>query len=300
LEVGSLGIAVVKPQIRSLNFKTFVEERMLPSFVLSLREGLEAALILSIVLGVLRKMNRPEFRPAVWAGAASAGAASLAAALVLFSVGATLEGAAEQIFEGITMLLAAGVLTWMIFWMHRQGRAVQSDLEAGVRRAAFQGGKQALFSLAFLAVLREGIELALFLTAATFASNALQALMGGILGLAVSAILGWLLFTATLRLNLRRFFLVTGALLILFAAGLTAHGVHEFIEAGWIPAIVEHVWDVNFLLDENSTAGALLKALFGYNGNPALTEVAAYLGYFAAILFGLRRGRRTTAAPQEA
>jgi high-affinity iron transporter len=272
---------------------------MLPSFLLSLREGLEAALIIGIVLGALRKMNRPGLSRLVWTGAASAGLLSVASALVLFRLGASLEGPAEQIFEGIAMLLAAGVLTWMIFWMHRQSRYIKSDLEAGVRRAAFQGGPQALFSLAFLAVLREGLELALFLTAAAFASNAVQTILGALLGLAASAILGWLLFSATLRLDLRRFFLVTGALLILFAAGLVAHGVHEFNEVGWIPTLVEHVWDTNALLDENSTLGALLKALFGYNGNPSLTEVAAYLAYSAALLIGLRFSRAGSPAPQE-
>ena len=101
-------------------------------------------------------------------------------------------------------------------------------------------------------------------------------------------LLGWGLLASTVRLNLRRFFQVTGFLMILFAAGLVAHGVHEFNEVGWIPSVVEHVWDVNPILDENSTFGLMLKALFGYNGNPSITEVLAYLAYFVAIFFGLR------------
>jgi high-affinity iron transporter len=120
------------------------------------------------------------------------------------------------------------------------------------------------------------------------------------LGLGTAFILGWSLFSTTIRLDLRRFFGVTGALLILFAAGLVAHGVHEFNEVGWIPALVEHVWDINFFLDENSTLGQLLKALFGYNGNPSLSEVLAYAGYFVAITIGLRRSRVTVASVQNA
>jgi high-affinity iron transporter len=189
----------------------------------------------------------------------------------------------------------------MIFWMRRQARYLKSELETGVRRAASQAGMGALFLLAFTAVLREGIELALFLTAASMASGAQQTLTGSLLGLGTSILLGWSLFASIIKLDLRRFFQVTGALLILFAAGLVAHGVHEFNEAGWVPAVLEHLWDINFLLDENSTVGVVLKALFGYNGNPSLTEVLAYLAYFVAVYLGLRRESTTAVrSPQEA
>ncbi len=264
---------------------------MLPSYILSLREGLEAALIIGIVVGALRQMRRPDLVSAVWFGALSAAAASIIATLVLNVLGMSLEGKAEKIFEGVTMLLAAGILTWMIFWMARQSRSLKADLESGVQRAS-AGGKWSLFGLAFLAVLREGIELALFLTASAFSSDAAQTLAGALLGLGTAVLLGWSLFATTVRLDLRRFFTVTGALLILFAAGLVAHGVHEFNDAGWIPNIVEHVWDINTFLNETSILGQMLKALFGYNGNPSLTEVLAYLAYFGAILIGLRAAGR--------
>ena len=270
---------------------------MLASFLLSLREGIEAALIIGIVLGALRKLNRSEMEPAVWYGTISAVAVSLLTGIVLTAFGLSLEGAAEQLFEGIAMLLAAAVLTWMIFWMNRQARSIKGELEAGVNRATSTGGTRALFSLAFLAVVREGIELALFLTAATFASDLQSTLLGTLLGLGAAVLLGWGLFASTRRLNLRRFFQVTGVLLILFAAGLVAHGVHEFNEVGWIPSVVEHVWDVNPIIDENSTLGLMLKALFGYNGNPSLTEVMAYLAYYVAIFFGLRWINRPVKAP---
>jgi high-affinity iron transporter len=208
----------------------------------------------------------------------------------------SLEGRAEEIFEGITMLIAAGILTWMIFWMGKQARFLKGELEAGVSKAAASTGKRAVFWLAFVAVVREGIELAIFITAAFFAgdpgqasNNVIQVLAGTILGLGTAALLGWTLFATTVRLDLRRFFQVTGILLILFAAGLVAHGVHEFNEAGLIPSVVEHVWDVNMIVDETSIAGELLKTLFGYNGNPSLTEMIAYFVYLITVSIFWRR-----------
>ena len=261
---------------------------MLPSYLLSLREGIEAALIIGILLGALRQMRRAELSSSVWVGVISASLLSVLASILLTVLGLSLEGRTEQIFEGITMLLAASVLTWMIFWMSRQSRNIKGELESGVHRAAFEGGKRGLFVLAFLAVLREGIELALFLAAAVFASDVQQTLIGTFLGLGIAILLGWSLFATTVRLDLRRFFRVTGFLLILFAAGLVAHGVHEFNEAGLLPAVIEHVWNVNPILDEASTLGSMFAALFGYNGDPSLTEVTAYLAYFITIFIGLR------------
>lgn len=275
---------------------------MLASYLLSLREGIEAALIVGIVLGALRQMRRTELNPAVWLGVISAAAISLVTAILLSSFGLSLEGAAEPIFEGLTMILAAILLTWMIFWMSQAGRTLKSDLEADVHRAASTAGKRALFFVAFLAVLREGVELALFLTASVFASDAAQTIFGAFLGLGTAILLGWSLFATTVRLDLRRFFQVTGLLLILFAAGLVAHGVHEFNEVGWIPAIIEHVWDLNPILNEKSLGGQLLTALFGYNGNPSLTEVFAYLAYLITVFFAVRGGQNkvkgTVAEPQ--
>jgi high-affinity iron transporter len=155
------------------------------------------------------------------------------------------------------------------------------------------GSAWALFSLAFVAVVREGIETALFMTAAAFSTTPTQTLVGGILGLAVAVVLGWLIFTAGRRLNVRAFFRGTSVLLILFAAGLFAHGVHEFQEAGLLPVILEHVYDINPILDENGTVGAFLKALFGYNGNPSLLESLSYLAYFVAIGLLTVRGWKT-------
>jgi len=269
---------------------------MLPTYLLSLREGLEAALIIGIVLGAVSKIRRNDLAPAVWLGTLIAIIVSILTAVILTSFGLSLEETAEQIFEGITMLIAAGILTWMIFWMRKQARFLKSELEAGVNKAAASTGKRAVFWLAFMAVVREGVELAFFITAAFFAgdqsqvtSNIIQTLAGTILGLGTAALLGWTLFATTVRLDLRRFFQVTGILLILFAAGLVAHGVHEFNEVGWIPAVVEHVWDLNVVLDETSLLGQLLRTLFGYNGNPSLTEMIAYFAYLIVVSIFWRR-----------
>jgi high-affinity iron transporter len=277
---------------------------MLPTYLLSLREGLEAALIIGIVLGALTKIRRSDLSPAVWLGTLSAVGVSILTAVLLTSFGMSLEEEAEQIFEGITMLIAAGILTWMIFWMSKQARFLKGELEAGVNKAAASTGKRAMFWLAFVAVVREGIELALFITAAFFAgdqsqltTNIIQTLAGTILGLGTAALLGWTLFATTVRLDLRRFFQVTGLLLILFAAGLVAHGVHEFNEVGWVPAVIEHVWDVNTVIDENSVTGQLLRTLFGYNGNPSLTEMIAYFIYLAVVTVFWRRDTAPVKAP---
>lgn len=267
---------------------------MLPSFLLALREGIEAALIVGIVLGALKKMNRLDHAPRVWLGVGIATSISIVGALVLNAVGAEFEGPGEKIFEGLTMLAAAGVLTWMIFWMQKQGRRIQSGLEADVKMAVTRGQGWALFSLAFFAVVREGLELALFLTATNFSTPAagvdapILGWLGGILGLVAAVIIGWLLFDTTAKLNLRRFFQFTSVLLIVFAAGLFAHAIHEFNELGWIPSVVEHLYDVNPIVHESSVFGQFLKALFGYNGNPSLTETLAYLGYFVIVYFLMR------------
>ena len=267
---------------------------MLAGFLLALREGIEAALIISIVLGMLRKMNRSDRAPVVWMGVAGAALLSLAAAILLNVIGAEFEGPAEQVFEAFTMLFAVAVLTWMIFWMQKQGRQVQKGLEAEVREALSGGQTVALFSVAFLAVLREGIELALFLTAVNFSTPMVAGeppilgWLGGVLGLIAAIVIGWLMYESALKLNLRRFFQLTSIVLIFFAAGLVGHAVGELNELGWLPPVIEHVYDLNHLIPETTLFGQFLKALFGYNASPSLTEMLAYIAYFLAV-FGLVR-----------
>lgn len=262
---------------------------MLAGFIVTIREGLEAALIIGIVLGTLSKLGRRDLRRVVWLGVVAAVGLSVLIGVILNALGASFEGEAEEIFEGIAMLLAAGVLTWMVFWMLQQAREINQQLAREVQEATTSRNRVSLFMLAFVAVLREGVELGLFLTAAAMVSDSRSTLLGGLLGLAASLVIAWLLFKSLINLDLRKFFRATGILLILFAAGLVAHGVHEFNEVGWIPPLVDHVWDINNVLDEGSLVGSLLKGLFGYNGNPSLTEVLAYVVYLGAVLIGVRR-----------
>ncbi len=265
---------------------------MLASFLLSLREGLEAALIIGIVLGVLVKLKRTDLNGVVWRGVGLATLLSLLAAIALNLLGMEFEGRGEEIFEGVAMLLAAGVLTWMIFWMQKHGGTLKNEIEAQTNQAALGKGQKALFALAFLAVFREGIELALFLLAARLTSSPLQTVLGALLGLIGAAILGWILFTSTMKLSLHNFFGATNILLIIFAAGLVGLGVHEFNEAGVIPSVIENVWDFNGVLSDKSETGLILKALVGYNGNPSLTEVGAYISYLLVLIAILLTQRR--------
>lgn len=258
---------------------------MLSSLLITLREGLEAALIIGIILAYLARTDRRDAFKAVWLGTGLAVAASLiVGAAVYFSAGA-LEGRGEELFEGAAMLLAAGVLTWMIFWMRRQAADIKRHLHTQIQSSLRQGSSLGLIGLAFIAVVREGIETVLFLFAATrVAESAALSTLGGVLGLAIAIGIGYSIYKGTSRLNLRVFFNVTGLLLILFAAGLLTHGIHEFQEAGLVPVLVEHVWDVNYILPEASLVGRFLTAILGYNANPSLLEVITYVLYLSFTL----------------
>ncbi|MBI3287248.1 MAG: FTR1 family protein [Chloroflexi bacterium] len=261
---------------------------MIAAALLTLREGLEAALVVGIVLGYLRKIRRLDRQGYVWIGVAAAVVASLILAIGLQRTGAQLEGPAEEIFEGTTMLLAVGVLTYMIFWMRYQARFIRVALEREVQVAVSQGHNWALAGLSFVVVLREGVETVLFLTAAAFVAGGLETVWGSLLGLSIAITIGALLYATTVRLPVQRFFDVTSVLLLLFAAGLLAHGIHEFQEAGLLPFLVEEAWNTAHLLDESSFWGSVLKALFGYNANPSLLEVLGYLGYWVVVLSSVR------------
>lgn len=268
------------------------------ALLITLREGVEAALVVGIVLGVLTRFQLDHLKRYAWAGAAVAALLSLLAGVGLYVMGVEFEGRAEEIFEGATMLAAAALLTWMIFWMKTHGRELARKLEQETREAA-QVGVVALFGVTFFAVLREGLETALFLTATMFQASAVSTLTGAVIGLLLAVLVGVLLFGASIRLNLRTFFNVTGLLLLLVAAGLVASGIHELQEAKLLPVFIEHVWDINGILDEKSTVGSFLKALFGYNGNPSLLEVSAYLAYLLVVGFAAKPAdmslRRATA-----
>ena len=276
------------------------------ALVISLREGLEAALIVGILLGALKQLGRPELGRYIWTGVISAVVVSILAAAGLVAAGITFEGRAEEIFEGVTLIAAAVFLTAMIFWMKRQGKGFRTALEANVRDAAQPTASAttssgwALFAVAFFAVVREGVELALLLVATSLEGPALNTILGAAAGLGAAVVIGILIYRGVLHLNLRTFFGVTNALLLLFAAGMIALGIHELVEASMMPAIIDPLYNLNPVLSDKSTIGELLKSLFGYNGNPALTETIAYLVYLAVMGWLIFGHNRKPSAPQAA
>jgi high-affinity iron transporter len=200
-----------------------------------LREGFEASLIVGIVLAFLNRTGRRQAFAAVWAGTIAALALSVTTAGLLFAVGAELEGRAEAVFEGGAMLFAAALLTWMIFWMRRQARTIKRELEEQVEHALEKQSAIALALVAFVGVLREGVETALFLFGTVEGSNKLLASTSATIGLAGAVFLGYLFYRGAARLNLRRFFTVTSVLLLVFAGWLLAQGLHELGEGGVLP-----------------------------------------------------------------
>ncbi len=264
---------------------------MIPSFIIAFRETLEAALIVGIVLSYLTKTNQTRYLSTVAVGVAGAIAASLAGAWAFTAVAGGFSGRAEEIFEGVVMLVGAALLTTMILWMMRE-KHIASELRGKVASELARARGFGLFSLVFVAVLREGIETVIFLGTASLASPE-NNLLGALIGIALAILLGYAIFVGSMRIDLKKFFDVTSILLILFAAGLVAHGVHELQEAAVIPTLIEHIWDinppVNFdgsypLLHEDGYVGSILKGLFGYNGNPSLLEVLSYFAYLVPVL----------------
>lgn len=203
--------------------------------VVMLREGFEASLVIGIVLAFLNRTGRRDAFATVWIGAAAAVALSVAAGSLLLMVGSELEGKAEAAWEAATMLAAAALLTWMIFWMRRQARTIKHDLERDVERALARGSGVALALVVFVGVLREGVESALFLLGTVEGADALTSGIGAAAGLAAAAALGVLVYRGSSRLDLRRFFSLTSLLLLVFAAYLLASGLHDLEEAGILP-----------------------------------------------------------------
>jgi high-affinity iron transporter len=257
---------------------------MFSGLLLSLREGLEAALVVGVVLGSLRQLRRSDCARVVWGALGAAAVVSALAAWLFITLGLGGAASAEPAFEGLTLITAAGLLTWMLFWMQREGRHLRGELDQKVRCAVCQPGRRGIFMLTFVSVAREGIELAFFLVAVSFGHRPASVIGGAALGLATAAGVAWLLFATTVGLNVRRFFQVTGVALLFFAAGLVAKAMQEFNEAGWIPALIDPVWDSGQVLNDGSLLGGIAHILFGYTSTPSLTVVLAYAAYLAAIL----------------
>ena len=279
---------------------------MIASFMITFRETLEAALVVGIIWSYLVRTDNRAFLSLIVKGVVAGIGASILGAWIFQVVAGGFEGRAEEIFEGFTMLIGATLLTSMILWM--MSRNASRELEAGVAKAVGQASGAAVFFLVFISILREGIETILFLSSASMLNGG-NVMSGAVLGIVVAVMIGWLFFKGAMRLNLKTVFNLSSVLLILFAAGLFAHGVHELQEAHLLPVIVEHVWDINPevvqegvypLLHEKGAIGAIFKGLFGYNGNPTLLEVITYLIYitFAVATWQMVKvGRKPVLVP---
>lgn len=256
------------------------------AFVIALREGIEMTLIAGIVLAYLSQIGARRAHRWVWAGIGAAAGVSLGFLWILNVLEAEFEGPTEAIFEGAAMLLAAAFLTWMIFWMLRQARYLKSDLHRAVQDTLASGGAAwGIFFLVFFAVVREGVETALLL----FSAPGEGKLLGSVLGLALAIGLGLLIYVFGRAIDLRTFFRVTGVVLVLFAAGLVTHAVHEFVEAGLIAGGPE-LFDLSPWLPDDAGVGGLLRTLFGYSADPTLLEGVAYIGYYVIALLLWRTG----------
>ncbi len=266
---------------------------MTAAFFITLREGLEAALIVGIISAYLVNIDRRDAMRGVWIGVGVALALSVAVgAIVVVTVG-RLPLVVQESVEGFAAVLAVVVLTWMLFWMRRQGRALKGELERGVDVALVAGSMTALAGLAFVSVAREGLETVLFLFAIGSSSGpAVPTLLAALAGLAVAVAIGYAIFAAGIRIDLRRFFSITGVVLIFVSAGLVAFAVHEFGEAGLI-ANTGTAFDLGAVLPESSPLGAVLAGLFGYRSTPTPLEAVAYVAYLVPVLIlYVRPGRR--------
>jgi len=263
---------------------------MLESFLVTSRETLEASLVVGIVLAYLNRTNNQNYRKTVYYGIIFGILASILSAFIFTFFAGGFDGKAEKVFEGATMLIGSFLLTTMILWMMKQ-RHIAKEIEGRVERHLM--GTQPLFShlgifmLIFIAIIREGVETVIFLNALNYASGI--NFIGGTLGIIAAVVMGYLFFVGIKNINLKKVFSISSILLVLFAAGLVAHGIHEFEEAGLVSGIIAPLFDINPILNEKGLIGSFLKGLFGYNGNPSLLEVMAYMAYLGVIFYLYRR-----------
>ncbi len=280
---------------------------MFANYLIGLREGLEAALVVSILVAYLVKTDRRHLLPRIWFGVALAVGVSLAfgAALTFGPRGLTFE--AQELIGGSLSIVAVGFVTWMIFWMAKAARSLSGELRGKIDDAA-DAGRWSLVVVAVLAVGREGLETALFLWASTragtqgtqFSEPTWEPLLGAGLGIATAVVLGFLIYRGAISINLTRFFTWTGAFLILVAAGVLAYGVHDLQEAGFLPGLNDLAFDVSDTVDVNSWYGTLLKGIFNFSPATTKLEAAAWLLYaipvMALFLFTIRRRQATAPA----
>ncbi len=274
-------------------------------FVVSLREGIEAALIIAIMLSYLRKTGRENLKRGVIYGTSLAFVSSLLLATMMAMIWGAFEGPMMNVFEGSVVLIAAILLTSMIFWMRKASFGLASEIEQSVEKGVTKT-RLSLALLSFALILREGVELVLF-TAALAIQEGSTTYIGAFLGLIVATFVGFGIYQGSLRINFKSFFNTTSVLLVLFAAGMIAYGIHELQEVGILAIGPLEVWNINPpllpdgsypLLHEKGLIGGLAKALFGYNGNPSALEVIAYLGYLGLISLAYFQTRDSRSSPR--
>jgi len=270
-----------------------------------LREGVEAALIIAIICAYLARTGNRSAFPQVFLGAGLAVGLSAILGVTLFVTVGSLEEPYEQLFEAVTLVLAAAVVTWMLFWMRRQARSVRSELQTAVDRALTQGSVTALAILAFVAVIREGLETSLFLVGQANSANAdaIWILVGALIGLAVAVLLGVGFYQGSRRINLATFFRWTGVALVFIAGGLVATAVHELLEIGVIPFGSQTLFDLSAVLPHDAAAGNILgqflRALFGYSATPEAMTFAVWVAYIVIVLtLFLRPGKASRPSDQ--
>jgi high-affinity iron transporter len=267
------------------------------SYLIGLREGLEATLVVSILVAFLVKSDQRRYLPHVWGGVAVAVALSVAFGALLTYTSTTLSFTHRELFEAIASVAAVAFVTWMIFWMRRMARRIAGELRNQLS-AAIQMGAAAVVLMAFLAVVREGLETALlFFSAvqgATTSAGPLLAILGGI---ATAIAIGWLMYASAIRFNLGRFFFWTGILLILVAAGIFKYGVHDFQEAGVLPGLNTLAFDISGVLAPDAWYSALLAGMFNITPAPTVLEIVAWLAYAVAVLVLFLLPQRSAGAP---
>ncbi|WP_263731662.1 iron uptake transporter permease EfeU [Cellulomonas sp. SG140] len=268
---------------------------MLANYLIGLREGLEAALVASILVAYLVRLGRRDLLPALWTGVAAAVAVSLAFGALLTFGPSGLAFRAQEAVGGTLSLAAVALITWMVFWMARTARSMRSDLQHRLD-GAVAAGRAAVLVTALLAVGREGLETALFLWAGAQAAGTTSAapLAGAALGLATALVLGWALYRGSVQLDLRVFFAWTGAFLVLVAAGVAAYGVHDLQEAGILPGEDALAFDVSGAVPPGSWYGVLLKGVLNFSPATTWLQAAVWVGYVAVVLTAFVR----TAVPR--
>ena len=263
---------------------------MFGNYLIGLREGLEASLVVCILIAYLVKTGRRDRLAPVWAGITAAVVLSMLFGAVLQFGSSTLTFEAQEALGGTLSVLAVGLVTWMIFWMKRTARHLKAELH-GKLDAALAMGTFALVATAFLAVGREGLETALFIWTAVQASDdGIRPLVGAVLGLLTAAVLGWFFYRGALRINLAKFFTWTGGMLVVVAAGVLAYGFHDLQEAGWLPGLDSTLFDISSAVPPDSWYGTLLKGVFNFQPDPTPLQAAVWVLYLApTMLLFLRR-----------